>query len=374
MGQSIQANQIIKHLYIHFPYCLKKCGYCSFYSVPYNFESVEEYAGHLMMELERFNQLYSIVPETIYFGGGTPSLLSPDLLQVMINLFPKPSKQEITIEVNPSTITQEYLWKLKETDVNRISMGVQSFNDDVLTFLGRTHTSEVVREAYKLLRKTNYNNISLDLIYGTPGQNLDDVAKDVEEMIRLNPEHISTYCLSLEDDVPLATEIGNIGTDEDVHEMYYLISRMLRKNGYKHYEISNFAKSRLESKHNTAYWRLADYLGAGASASGLVGNIHYMNPPDIQEYFKVVVKGQQFPGREILSKKALQSEFIIMSLRTAQGIKLRDFYELFGHDFEKIYSQQLRKMDKYLTKNNGRIKLKRGFWFVSNSILEEFVE
>jgi oxygen-independent coproporphyrinogen-3 oxidase len=342
--------------------------------VPYNYKSVEEYAGYLLKELDNYNNAYTIVPDTIYFGGGTPSLLSPDLVQKMITLFKKPENQEITIEVNPSTITPEYLWKLRETDVNRISMGVQSFNDDTLFLLGRTHTSELVKEAFNLLRKHNYDNISLDLIYGTPGQTLDDVRKDLEELILLNPEHISTYCLSLEEDVPLAPQIGNIGSDDVINKMYYLISRVLRKAGYRHYEISNFSKPGLESKHNSAYWKLKNYIGAGASACGLIENKHYMNPPDLEDYFRVVVQGQKFPGRETLTKKNLQSEFILMSLRTAQGLKLKDFFDMFNRDFEKLYSKQLKKMDKYLTKNNGRIKLKRGFWFVSNSILEEFVE
>ncbi len=374
MEQDIQTDKVIRHIYIHIPFCLNKCDYCSFYSIPFDQFLLDEYSGNLLRELEYFNSEYTVIPETIYFGGGTPSLLQPKLIQMMIDVFQKSTHQEITLEVNPSSLTDSYLRKLQTTDVNRISMGAQSFDDEMLLLLGRNHTSKEIEKCFSMLRQHGFDNISLDLIYGTPGQTIEDVTKDLEKLVEISPEHISTYCLSLGEDVPLATRKEEVAHDKVINQMYYQISRYLRKHGYRHYEISNFSKSNKESKHNLAYWQLKDYIGAGASACGLIRNIHYCNPANMQEYYRNVVREKKFPNREIMDSTLLQSEYIIMNLRTAKGFKISDFASRFGHDFELHYKDQLLKIGKYLSIKKGRVNLKRSYWFVSNSILEEFVE
>ncbi len=374
MGQDFKTDKVIRHIYIHIPFCLKKCSYCSFYSIPYSKAKAEEYCEFLIKELENYSKSLRIEPETIYLGGGTPSLIAPEIIGDIINRFRATNLREVTIEINPVSVSLDYLKKLKKTKVNRISMGVQSFNDNMLSVLGRLHNNTDTHTVFNWLREAGFDNVSLDLIYGTPKQTVEDIEKDIYEMLKLNPEHISTYCLSLGDDVPLVTRRDELPEDNEINRMYYIISRILRKNGYKHYEISNFSKSGYESKHNLAYWKLNDYLGLGAAACGLVDKAHYCNPPDINEYYEKVQNDIKYPGREKMSRVLMQSEYIIMNLRTEEGMRITDFNSRFDCDFLDYYKDSLDKVRPFISFRNGRIRIKRSYWFVSNSILEEFVE
>ncbi|MDP8232252.1 MAG: radical SAM family heme chaperone HemW [Candidatus Zophobacter franzmannii] len=373
MGPGIQTNQIVSHLYIHVPFCASKCGYCSFYSIPYSKSEMEKYCSYVLRELELYKEKYQILPKTIYFGGGTPSLLSSSFINSIIKSFPKEALEEITLEVNPINITEEFIWSIQETDINRISMGVQSFNNETLKLLGRKHDVKQVRKALRRLRNSEYDNISIDLIYGIPNQSIDSLKNDLRQIAILNPQHVSTYCLSLSEGVPMKGLENQIPDDDVVNSMYYLISRYLNVRKYNHYEISNFSKPGFESKHNLGYWKLHNYVALGPSGSGFINNVHYTNPANLSEYYVQIDKGLITPDTEELSASLSESEYIIMNLRTDKGVILKDFAEKYGHEFDSVYSTQLNKVSKYIRVESDRISLQRKYWFVSNSILNEFV-
>ncbi|RLC54984.1 MAG: coproporphyrinogen III oxidase family protein, partial [Candidatus Cloacimonadota bacterium] len=203
MGKNSQADQVINYVYIHVPFCLRKCSYCSFFSVGFSKEASNRFVKYLIKEINLFKQKYSIKPKTIYFGGGTPSLLTTAQINLIISQFDISETEEITLECNPVNITNGFAKELKSTQIDRISLGAQSFLDEELKILGRLHKADEIGNACKILRDHEYKNISLDLIYGLPNQTKKDVEFSLDEMIKLDPEHISTYCLSLEKDVPL---------------------------------------------------------------------------------------------------------------------------------------------------------------------------
>ncbi|MCD4796375.1 MAG: radical SAM family heme chaperone HemW, partial [Candidatus Cloacimonetes bacterium] len=267
MEKVIQTDPLIEHIYIHIPFCKRKCGYCSFYSQIISKKKKNDFIIFLLEEIKLRKKHFNIQPKTIYFGGGTPSLLSAEELEKILSKFEFSDKCEITLEANPTNINEEYSGELAGTSINRISLGVQSFIDDELKLLGRLHDSKQVYRAYELLRNSGFENISFDLIFGLPNQTIADVVFSPERMIELAPEHISTYCLSLRKDVPLYKKITQIPDDETVSEFYSLIREKLISAGYEQYEISNFSKSGFESKHNLCYWSDKHYLGFGPSAA-----------------------------------------------------------------------------------------------------------
>jgi len=396
---------LINHIYIHIPFCLKKCGYCSFFSVEYSQSLKEKYLGFLLQEFEIYQQKYQIKPITIYFGGGTSSLLSAKDLDKILSEFEFTNECEITLEANPININEEYVQKLSTTPINRISLGVQSFLDKELKMLGRLHDSEKVYSAFKCLRNSGFENISFDLIYGLPNQKIDNVEFSLTKMIELNPEHISTYCLSLEKDVPLFKNKSQIPDDETVARFYYLIRKKMISAGFKQYEISNFAKPGFESKHNFSYWNDRSYLGFGPSASGYLktneGNFRYTNPADLEDYFESVKTSEVEKHRnvrrssdclekkgsrhsedstkskhsEVLTEEDHKKEFIFLSLRKTDGINLKDFQSDFGENFLQKYEKTIAKylQNKYLEIVGDFIRLTPKAYFVSNEILKEFV-
>jgi oxygen-independent coproporphyrinogen III oxidase len=373
MGKNTQADQVISYVYIHVPFCLKKCNYCSFFSIEFSKDVSKRFVTYLIKEINLFKQKSNINPKTIYFGGGTPSLLTAAQINLIISQFDITRIEEITIECNPVNINVEFINELKTTEVNRISLGAQSFIDKELMTLGRLHKADEIRNAFKILRSNKYNNISLDLIYGLPSQTKEDVEFSLDEIIQLNPEHISTYCLSLKNDVPLFSKIHQIPADDKVAEFYYLIRNKLISAGYDHYEISNFARSCFDSKHNICYWNDEHYLGLGPSAAGYIENIRYSNSTDFEEYYKMLDKNKIMKDKAIVSDDDHEKEYIFLGLRKANGIDLVEFEKKFETNFTRKYGHIIHKFQNLLEVNNETIKLKPEAYFISNEIFVEFM-
>jgi len=261
-------SQPIEHCYIHIPFCEKKCPYCSFFSIAQEESPLrEQYCQLLQKELEILQTNWKIIPKTIYFGGGTPSVLEPRQLQTIIEKFDDEYFEEITIEVNPIHLTEKFIRGISETKINRISIGAQSFLDKELLLLGRLHREIHTINGFNLLRKNHFDNLSLDIIYGLPNQTLEDLKITIEKVLSLNPEHVSLYCLSLDESVPLFKKKEQIPPDDTVADMYNFIRHQLTESDYIQYEISNFSKAGYQSKHNLCYWTHKEYVGLGAGAS-----------------------------------------------------------------------------------------------------------
>lgn len=395
MGKNTQTDQVISYVYIHVPFCLRKCSYCSFYSVEFSKKASNKFVKYLIKEINLFKQRYSIKPKTIYFGGGTPSLLTAGQIISIISQFDISETEEITLECNPVNIDDKFTNELTATPINRISLGAQSFLDSELKILGRLHKADKINSTYKILRDHDYKNISLDLIYGLPDQTKKDVEFSLDKIIQLDPEHISTYCLSLEKDVPLFSKADQIPTDEKIAEFYYLIRNKLISAGFEHYEISNFAKSGFESKHNLCYWNDEHYLGFGPSAAGYLNNCHpecpdeigmyrrindeenivyrYNNMANFETYYKMLDKNKIMTDKIILSKDDHEKEYIFLGLRKAAGLDLEEFESKFKTDFIKKYDQVINKFNNLLEIYNGSIKLKPEAYFISNEIFSEFM-
>jgi len=366
---------LINYIYIHIPFCLRKCHYCSFYSERFASELKNKFVSYLIKEISLFKEKFKIKPLTIYFGGGTPSLLDVSDIQKIISQFDLAQIQEITLESNPKNITAKYIQKLSETPINRISLGAQSFIDSELNLLGRLHNSEQISRAFELLRNQRFENISLDLIYGLPNQKMQDVLFSLEKVIELDPEHVSLYCLSLEDSVPLYSKKHLIPEDEVIADFYDLIRTRLISSGFEQYEISNFAKRGFESKHNLCYWSDKYYLGFGPSAAGYFENFRYTNPADLEEYFRQIETSEVFKNFGSLSESDHEKEFIFLSLRKTKGMNLKEFQSKFDENFLKKYEKIIAKYikNKYLEINEDFIRLTPKAYFISNEIYTEFV-
>lgn len=373
MESNAQADQVIRYVYVHIPFCIRKCSYCSFYSEPQSAEATQKFVTDLIKEINKFQQSCKIQPETIYFGGGTPSLLKAEQINKIISQFDISNIKEITLECNPININKQFVRELQATKINRISLGAQSFIDNELKLLGRLHDVQQLKKAYEFFRKFDYNNISLDLIYGLPDQSIKDVETSINEIIRLEPEHVSTYCLSLEEDVPLFKKRDRIADDEVISDFYYLIRNRLISAGFSHYEISNFAKSGFRSKHNLCYWEDKKYIGLGPSAAGYLGKFRYNNPADLNEYYKQITKDNIMKNKTILTLSEHEKEFIFLGLRKSKGINLKEYKHKFKDDFELKYCKTLKKYENLIELDDETVKLKPKAYFISNEIFSEFM-
>ena len=324
-------------IYIHIPFCVKKCNYCAFLSGPSDAEGIERYVDALIDEIQKCKVNFTSV-NTIYFGGGTPSLLAikqvERIMEALKNGFNVSESAEITMEVNPATLGRtelEILSKLKsyrEMGINRLSMGVQSMNDDVLKYLGRIHNAEDVKKDFELARKAGFDNINLDLILSVPyGDNpMAQAVSDVKSLIGLKPEHVSCYSLQLEENTPFYQmyEQGNFKevSDELDRGIYHKVCSILKDAGYEHYEISNFAKHGYESKHNSKYWDMSDYLGFGLGASGFINGVRYKITDDMNEY----LLGKYIAEEIINTEHDNISEAVFLGIRRKEGIKYNDIF------------------------------------------------
>ncbi|MCF7793878.1 MAG: radical SAM family heme chaperone HemW [Candidatus Cloacimonetes bacterium] len=373
------SSNSIEHVYIHVPFCLQKCGYCSFYSEVFSIESKQKYLKSLLKEIELFHQQFEIKPKTIYFGGGTPSLLSNKEINSILRQFDLSQIEEITLEANPVTLTEDYSKALSITPVNRISLGIQSFDDKELKLLGRLHKTKQAEFAIKILRENGFSNISFDLIYGLPNQKIADLKFSIEKFIELDPKHISTYCLSLDENVPLFSKRDKIPADDKVSESYFLIREKLLEADYHQYEISNFAKPGFESKHNLCYWNDKFYLALGPAASGYLPfkneMIRHTAPSDLNRYIDQIKQKIICGNYQKISREDHEKEFIFLAFRKTEGLNLTEFHNKFKIDFTKKYKLII---EKYLKQNllaieSDFIRLSPEAYFVSNEILAEFM-
>lgn len=315
-------------LYIHIPYCKSKCIYCDFYSTP-QVETMEQYVQSLLCEAElRHGEIGDQFFNTLYLGGGTPSVMPLNLLSSLINGLSKvlslSQVEEFTVEVNPDDVTRDYIERLRQLGVNRVSMGVQSFNDDELQAINRRHTAQQAIDAVHDIMDAGINNVSIDLIYGLPGQTLNSWKRNVEQAIGLDVQHISTYNLSYEPGTRLwvMREQGKVQevSDEDCIAMHDTLVEQLKDAGFEHYEISNFARHGFRSRHNSNYWNFTPYLGLGAAAHSFDGTIRRYNPSSIKEYIGKLSNGTPAFIEEHLEWWERYDEEVMVRLRTSDGL------------------------------------------------------
>ena len=363
-------------IYIHIPFCISKCNYCDFASFPKHMNMQDKYVDVLIEEIKSRKGLSA---DTVYIGGGTPSVLSMNNTDRLLNAINEninlTSDVEFTIEVNPATIDKAKADMCLKHGVNRISMGAQSFNDAELKILGRIHTAEDTVNTFKLLRECGFNNINLDLMYALPNQTMDSLKCSIEQMVSLNPEHISCYGLKFEEGTPFfeCLKSGKIvECDEDTFaDMYDIVRDTLSQSGYEHYEISNFCKKGKESKHNMKYWQDKDYIGFGLAASSKEGNRRYTHTSDINEY----IKSKAYTEDYTMDVKEQMQEFIILSLRVIKnGVDKQKFAEKFNVLFDDVFKAQIAKTAQYTINTENSFKLSDKALLVSNSIMCEFME
>lgn len=344
-------------IYIHVPFCQIKCRYCDFYSITYD-ALKGGYVRALLVEIEkRSYEVRSESIETIYFGGGTPSLLSPRQIEAILRQIDKyyrlSSSLELTLECNPGDLSSMEILNLVSLGVNRVSIGAQSFSPKVLQFLGRRHSPEETIEMVEIFQGEGIDNISLDLIYGIPGTTLKMLQSDLELVKRLSPTHISAYHLIYEENTPMWRDLQKgiiTPIDEDRSlQMGHLIQSFLKENSFHRYEISNYALDGYESKHNTAYWQGTPYIGFGPSAHSYVHPWRSWNEADLKKYCDELLNGAYFLNRtyEYITPEMAYEEFILTRLRTTKGVLLSELSNLFG---EKKKDEFISKVTPYLSK------------------------
>ena len=378
-------------LYIHIPFCASRCIYCNFYSTT-SLKLRQRYVDAVCREM-------SLLPapskergsiDTIYLGGGTPSQLTPDQLRQLflyINKVYENQAVEVTIEMNPDDVTPEFAAILSQLGVNRVSMGAQTFDDKRLRFLHRRHTTAQVQQAVKILRDSGIGNISIDLMYGFPGETLDDWQRDIEAALSLDVEHISAYCLMVEEGTPLAKMMhdgdcpsceersglqGDCPLNEELErQMYELLIDKLTAAGYEHYEISNFSKPGYRSRHNSSYWNDTPYVGLGAAAHSYDGHCRSWNVADIHQYIEAIERGELPSEQEEIDGDTHYNDRITVALRTSDGLDLTTLSDCHRHYCMKEAQRFLD--DGLLQLCDNRLSLTRKGLFVSDYIMSSLI-
>ena len=381
-------------LYIHVPFCIKKCAYCDFLSAPAGEEERQRYVETMIKEIQGYRKKYQeYCVTTIFVGGGTPSVLSGEQIKEVFNAlrasFVIDTQAEITIEVNPGTVTEEKVEAWMQAGVNRISIGLQSVNDEELQMLGRMHTYKDFLNTYHLLRDKGFNNLNIDLISAIPGQTLESWKKTLSTVAELEPEHISAYSLIVEEGTPFYSIYGEGGADGNLESMvqplpdeeterfiYEETETILQKYGYDRYEISNYAKPGYACRHNEGYWRRVNYLGVGLGASSLIENQRFRNFSTYDAYMDAIQNQKLFHEEvESLSVTDEMEEFIFLGLRMMSGISREEFQKKFGKKIETVYEKQIQqlKKDGLIEFVENRIRLTKRGIDISNYVFEQFL-
>ena len=404
-------------LYIHTPFCVKKCAYCDFLSFPADTNTQIQYVHALLNEIRFYGErMGDYQVSTIYIGGGTPSWLEPELLVAIMDQVYKSFRvredAEVSIECNPGTVTTAKLEAYRRAGINRLSIGLQSANNEELKMLGRIHTYEQFLKTYELARNAGYTNINVDLMSGLPHQSAESFADTLQKVIRRKPEHISAYSLIIEKGTPfyekykfdmvrqeagMKTEL--LPTEDDVYKMLKLTQLVLAKAGYNRYEISNYAKPGYECRHNIGYWTRENYLGLGLGAASLVDNVRYSNTRELHEYIEIChditilppevfapEEGMAAPERNwfgsnlhteasVVSRKGQMEEFMFLGLRMTGGISRNEFEANFGMPIEAAYVQVLPDLQaqKLIEKREGRVYLTDRGMDVANYVMAQFL-
>ena len=390
-------------IYIHIPFCVKKCDYCDFLSAPADLETKEKYVEALINEIKlNKNKMSEYVVDTVFIGGGTPSLLEENqiskIMSVLRDNCNMSENPEITIECNPGTITESKLLEYKKSGINRISFGLQSANDEELKSIGRIHNYAGFLESYNLARKCGFDNINVDLMSALPGQTL----KSYEETLN----NISAYSLIVEENTLMYDRVKkaqikgiNILPDEESErKMYYLTNNILRSNGYRKYEISNYSKPGKECKHNIGYWQRKEYLGFGIGAASLYKENRYNNISDINKYIEVLTNNIKensinnvgnssevenqvnilnsiVKNLQQLTERDRMEEFMFLGLRMMEGVSMEKFEQYFGKTYMEVYGKVQKRMEdkRFLINDNGYVKLTEFGIDLSNYVMSEFL-
>lgn len=366
-------------IYVHIPYCKSKCKYCDFISFSGKEDTIKQYVETIKKEIEECKYNWFDVG-TIYIGGGTPSFIDSkyitEIIQKLKEKFIVLQNAEITIEVNPGTITREKLQEYKKAGINRLSIGLQSTSNELLKKIGRIHTYEEFLDCYKMARDEGFKNINVDLIFALPDENEEEIEKEVKEIIELNPEHVSVYSLIIEEGTQLKEMVDNneisLPTDEEERKMYWKIRDLLGANGYEHYEVSNFCKPNYASKHNTDCWNQKEYLGFGVAAHSYMEGKRFSNVKTIEEYLE---KYNKKWVEEDQTREAMAKEFMMLGLRKIQGVVISEFERkfqinpLFYFRFEisRLVDEELIEIDL------DNIRLTNKGLDLANQVWKEFV-
>lgn len=366
----------MKGLYIHIPFCLKKCAYCDFISFPNSEQYHSDYVNALIKEMKKYK---SEKIDSIFIGGGTPTILTAYQTEKLLNEincnFDISSGCEFSIEANPKTLDRDKLAIMQKNGVNRLSIGVQSFNDDELKMLGRVHSADDARKTVIMAQDMGFNNINIDLMSALPYQTAEKMLYSLKSAVSLNVNHMSCYSLILEDGTLLEKKYsqGKITVpDEDTdREIYRMICNYLSENGYNQYEISNFAKTNCECRHNIKYWQCREYIGLGVAAHSYIGNSRFYNTNDLKSY----ISGDYKDGEVLLDKNDMIEEFMIMGLRMNDGVSKSEFQKRFQKTIDEVYKDIIFKHIKngFIICNGDKYCLSEKGIDVSNSILCDFI-
>lgn len=377
-------------LYIHIPFCKQKCYYCDFVSYAKNEKFFERYIEALLEEMNNFFDNNDIEIKTIYIGGGTPSIIDAKYIEKIMNFFKEKDllkkTKEITIEVNPGTVDEEKIKCYKKAGINRLSIGLQSTDDNMLKKIGRIHCYKDFLNTYKFAKEAGFDNINVDIMIGLPKQKISDVKNTLEKIINLEPEppkHISVYSLIVEENTPIEKMI-NEGTlelpnEENERNMYWYVKNFLELNGYNHYEISNFAKDGYESIHNSDCWKQKEYIGFGVAAHSFIDDVRFGNTSNLDEYLRNC-ENKDFENNRIIDEieKDLfskEQEFMLVGLRMIDGVSIQEFKNKFGENPIFVFKSELSKLveDGLLMVDFDRIKLTNRGLDLANLVWEEFV-
>ena len=378
----MEQNKKIE-LYVHIPFCVKKCDYCDFLSASAGRDTQEQYVQALLHEIQTEGGRRKEPVASVFIGGGTPSILEADLLEKILKAlyrcFYIEKEAEVTMEANPGTLTLEKLRICRENGVNRLSLGLQSPDDTELASLGRIHDYQQFLESYQMARATGFHNINVDLMFGIPGQTRDGWEKSLRTVAALNPEHISAYSLIIEEGTPFAARNLDLPDEDTEYQMYEDTARILGEYGFEQYEISNYAKGGKACIHNIGYWTGVSYLGLGLGAASLMDGCRFTNTTSLERYTTASRK-PDFPDniRKDLIKLTRQEqmeEFMFLGLRLRSGISKAEFAQRFGIPIEEIYGDVIRRYKELalLQEENGRIFLSRHGIHVSNTVMADFL-
>jgi oxygen-independent coproporphyrinogen-3 oxidase len=374
-------------LYIHIPYCVRKCSYCDFNSSECQDISIDNYVPLLLEELTSIAGRFRVGPaRTLFFGGGTPSLLSPRQVATVVETardrYDLEKGAEVTLEANPGTVTPESLEGYLAAGVNRLSIGVQSFDERQLELLGRIHSAEEARAAARMAREAGFGRVGIDLIHSLPGQSLRDWEEELRAAIALGPDHISAYGLSVENGTPLAARVAagelDLPDEDTAAAMFELTAKVLGEAGIEQYEISNFARPGCRSRHNSVYWQRGNYLGFGAGAHSFLREERYgarwANPPLVADYADSVRHGGP-PEAAILTRREAMEEFFFLGLRLLDGVNLDRFASEFGADAQDEFPGTIEKLSTagMLLLEGNILRLTQKGLILSNRVLSEFV-
>ena len=384
MSQNIHRGPV--SLYLHFPFCERKCRYCDFLSGPARAEEREKYIDLLCREINLRASEASAPVDTIFIGGGTPSLMTPAqasrVMEAVSASFYVMDNAEISMEVNPGTADLTKLRAYHSAGINRLSIGVQSFDDSELRLLGRIHTADQARQIYQMARDAGFRNINLDLMSALPGQNIETWSRTLREAAALQPEHLSAYSLIIEEGTPFAAmKLPDLPSEDEDREIYHFTGQYLAENGYKRYEISNYAREGYECRHNCGYWTGHQYLGLGLGASSDLGGERFRNPDQIETY-RTLIENEDLSSLRCEDRKMTREdrmeEFMFLGLRMTDGVSEREFEERFGLGLQDQFGEVVRRhisqgLIRRVPKDGGRLALTEYGMDVANYVMSDYL-